>query len=429
MAIEFKLPDIGEGVAEGEITKWLLAEGDPVLEDQPMVEVMTDKATVEIPSPATGRIARILAPAGRVIPVGSVLVVIETGAETAARSDRPATAAPASTPAPPPSPAPPPAAAGTSSRNGGHVLAAPATRRLARERGVDLAVVPGTGPRGRITRDDVMAHLGHGAPAPAPAPVATPVSKPAAPPAPATTVRAAAPPAGQDDERIPYRALRKKIGDQMVRSAFTAPHFTYVDEADMTEVVALRKLAAPEAERRGVRLTYLPFIMKALVSALRKHPILNAAMDDERSEIIVRRQYHVGFALDTERGLLVPAVRDVDRKSVWDIAADIQTLSARGRDGSIAREDMTGSTITITSAGSIGGLFATPILNYPEVAILGAYRIKERPVVREGAVVIRSMTHFSVTLDHRVVDGAVAARFMNDFLRVIETPALLALEG
>jgi pyruvate dehydrogenase E2 component (dihydrolipoamide acetyltransferase) len=284
-----------------------------------------------------------------------------------------------------------------------------------------------------VTREDVMSFLGKGS---GPATVAAPAAPPRREPGAAPSSREGAPPREAPaispaalEERIPYRALRKKIGDQMVRSAFTAPHFSYVDEADMTEIVALREIAKPEAERRGIKLTFLPFVVKALVAALKRHPSLNAAMDDERAEIIVKRYYHVGIALNTDRGLLVPVVRDADKKSIYDIALDIQNLSARGRDGSITREELIGSTITITSAGSVGGLFATPILNYPEVAILGVYRIKDRPVVKDGQIVARKMGHFSLTLDHRVIDGAVAAVFMNDLIRFLEQPALLVLEG
>jgi len=230
-------------------------------------------------------------------------------------------------------------------------------------------------------------------------------------------------------ETVPYRGIRKKIGDQMVRSAFTAPHFTLVEEVDMTEIDRLRENARPEAEKRGTKLTYLPFVVKALVAALKKHPTLNSTLDEEAGEQVIYSDVHVGFALDTERGLLVPVIRDAHRKNVYEIAGDLGRLSEAGREGSIAREDLVGSTITVTSAGSIGGLFATPIINHPEVAIVGVYRIEDRPVVKDGAVVVRKMMYLSITLDHRVVDGGEAARFMNTMKRYLGDPTTLVLEG
>lgn len=459
MAYEFKLPDIGEGLTEGEVVKWLVKEGEAVAGDQPMVEVMTDKATVEITVPRAGTISKILAAEGETIPVGAVMVVIDDGgaaapaAESAASEPEPAptpTPAPATapTPAPPRAPAPArppvparapapapaalpapvPAAAGPRRER---TLAAPATRRLARTLGVDLDAVPATGEGGRVTREDVERFAAGGATAPLP-PTATAtaaVSPPAAA-APALPERPAvpAPTAPAEDEVIVLRGMRGKIAEQMVRSKQFSPHFTFVDECDMTEVAVLRAQAKAYAAERGVKLTYLPFIIKALVQTLKKFPSVNSLVDDSSNSYIIRSEYNVGLATDTEAGLMVPVVKHADRRSLLDLAAEIQHLTTLARAKRIALEDLKGGTISITSAGSIGGILATPILNYPEVAILGVYKIKDRPVVRDGEIVVRKMTNFSITLDHRIVDGATAARFLNEVIRLLETPGLMLLE-
>jgi len=423
VSFEFKLPDLGEGVAEGEIVSWKVTLGDHVEEDQPLVEVMTDKATVEIPAPKTGKIEKILAEPGAVVPVGEVLVVIDDAAsEDAAVAPAEEEATPTATPEPAPAPpvaeekAPPaPAAGPTTAAAGQKVLATPSTRKLARELGVDIANITGTGPRGRITQEDVRASgTTVKAPVTAPADVAT-----------ATPLATGAPSAS--DERIPYRGLRKAIGDQMVKSAYTAPHFTLVEEVDMTEIARLRQQFKPEAERMGFKLTYLPFVVKALATALQRHPILNSTLDEEAGEVVLSADAHVGFALDTERGLMVPVIRDARRRNIYEIAAELQRLSEAGRSGSITREELSGSTITISSAGSIGGLFATPIINHPEVAILGVYRIEDRPVVMDGEIVVRKMMYLSVTLDHRVVDGGEAARFLNTMKSMLGDPSLMVM--
>jgi pyruvate dehydrogenase E2 component (dihydrolipoamide acetyltransferase) len=443
MAFEFKLPDIGEGLTEGEVVKWLVAEGDAVESDQPMVEVMTDKATVEITSPRKGVIAKILAKDGQTVPVGSVMVVIEeaggaSGAQAAPLKAAPAPAkvAPAAAPppasaaharapaparapataaaAPPPPASPPPSAVPARTRT----LAAPATRKRARVLGIDLNVVGGSGPNGRVTREDLENHIAAGASAAAHAPV------PAAP-----ALRPVALPTLESDQRVPLRGLRGKIAEQMVRSKQFSPHFTYVDECDMTEVVALRAQAKEAAAERGAKLTYLPFVIKALTASLKRFPSLNAHVDDAAKEYVLRKDIHVGIATDTEDGLTVPVVKGADRRSIVDLAAEIQRLTEAARAKKIAVEDLKGSTITITSAGSIGGFLATPILNYPEVAILGVYKISERAVVRDGQVVVRHMMNLSITLDHRIVDGATSARFLNDLIGRLEKPGLLLLDA
>ena len=437
MAFDFKLPDLGEGVAEGEIVEWKVAVGDTVAEDDALVEVMTDKATVEIPSPRAGTIESIAFEPGAVVPVGEVIVSIADGGADAPAEEKveeaPAAeeqAAPVEEPkaAATPEPAPKaeaPAPTSTSSGSDAAVLATPATRKLARELGVSLEHVQGTGPRGRITKDDVRAFSSRGAAAGGgEAATGTTISRPEAP-------AISLPTSGDSsrETRTAYRGIRRKIGDAMIASAYTKPHFTLVEEMDMTEIVALRKQAKVSGEERGVKVTFLPFIMKALVAALKQHPTINGIFDEENAEIINYEDVHIGFALDTEGGLMVPVIRDANRKNVFELAGDLQRLSEAGRDGKITREELNGSTITITSAGSIGGLFATPIINYPELGILGVYKIEDRAVVRDGQIVVRKMTYMSITLDHRIVDGGEAARFMNTMKRLLESPTTLLLEG
>jgi pyruvate dehydrogenase E2 component (dihydrolipoamide acetyltransferase) len=433
MAFEFKLPDIGEGIHEGEIVQWLVKEGEAVKEDQPIVEVMTDKATVELPSPVAGTILEIRAKEGEVIEVGSVLVVIGEAGETPKRDGRKAetkaVTAAAAAPAPPvreearepvaaAAPAPTPAEAPARKR----VLATPATRKLARELGVDISQVQGTGPAGRVTDEDVR-RFAEGAPttptptavAEAPAIEAEPTV--AAPPPPAYPERIA-----ELEEHVPIRGVRRLISDHMHHAVTTAAHFTYVDEVDVTELVKVRESLLPLAEEQGVKLTYLPFIVKACVAALKKHPHLNATVDYEKGEAIVKRYYNIGIAAATEQGLIVPVVKGADRLSMLEIAAEIGRLAERAREGKIAPEEIRGGTFTITSLGPQGGLFATPIINTPEVAILGIHEIKRRPVVVEGEIAIRDVMLIALSFDHRWIDGHVGAAFAKDVKAFLEDP-------
>ena len=427
MSFEFKLPDLGEGVAEGEIIDWKVAVGDQVVEDQPLVEVMTDKATVEIPCPKAGTIEAISHEAGAIVPVGEVIIVISgKGPKTAAAKpvDVPVKAAPTPTAeagSTPTSTAVAKAPAATASS----VLATPATRKLARELEIDLGLITGTGTRGRVTKQDVRAFADGNSPAPAQSLSAAPVAPSAAPNAPIMPSRQMAP--GEVKE-VPYRGIRKKIGDAMVTSAFNAPHFTLVEEVDMTRVAELRAGAKATASAQGIKLTYLPFIIKALAAALRHHPTLNSTLDETAGVQRISSDVHCGFALDSERGLMVPVIRNAHALSAFEIAAELQRLGEAGRAGSITRDDLIGSTISVTSAGSIGGLLATPILNHPEAAILGIYRIEDRPIVVDGEIAVRKMMYFSITLDHRIVDGAEAARFMNTMKRLLGDPAQMMLE-
>jgi pyruvate dehydrogenase E2 component (dihydrolipoamide acetyltransferase) len=414
---QFKLPDIGEGLVEAEVVRWLVGEGEAVREDQPLGELMTDKATVEIPSPRAGRVARILVPEGSRARVGEVLIEIETDAvaPSAASGAAPARAPAPAAPAPPPPAAPAEVAA---ARPGPQVLATPRTRKLAQELGVNLAAVRGTGPSGRITDEDVWAASRDR--------TAVPRVAPAAPAAPAPGPAPAPPPPGE--ERIPIRGIRRRTAEHLRLVMERAVPYTYVEELDATALVALREAAKARAEARGVRLTYLPLILAALVPALRRFPALNATVDDEREEIVQHRDIHIAVAMATDQGLLVPVVKGCADRDIWDLAREIERLAALARAGKIQPADLQGGTFTVTSLGPLGGLFATPVLNYPQVAILGVHRIVKRPVALGGQVVVRDLMHLSLTLDHRIVDGLAGAQFMAELKRLLEQPALLVLE-
>ncbi|RPI21611.1 MAG: 2-oxo acid dehydrogenase subunit E2 [Acidobacteria bacterium] len=389
MVFQFKLPDIGEGVVEGEIVKWLVTDGESVREDQPLVEVMTDKATVEIPSPVAGKVAKRHGQEGTTISVGAVLVEIETGNGTP-RAQSKTIEREALSPGRPP-------------RHEMDVLATPAVRRLARERGVDLTKVKGTGTGGRITMED----LGQYQPEPETGEAARPAVG-----------------SGEREETVAYRGLRRKIGERMSTSKTTAAHYTYVEEVDVTELTRVRSIYN---EMSGGRLTYLPFIVKAVIEGLRKYPLLNSSLDEENEVIRVKRYLNIGIATATPDGLIVPVIKDADQKSMLELAKEIARLSEAAKEGKIKVEDLKDGTFTITSLGTLGGLMATPIINYPEVAILGLHKITPRPVVRDNQVVIREIMNVSISLDHRVVDGAVAAQFIAHVRTYLENPGLLAL--
>jgi pyruvate dehydrogenase E2 component (dihydrolipoamide acetyltransferase) len=472
MRYEFKLPDIGEGVTEGEIVTWLVKPGDVVREDQPMVEVMTDKATVTITSPKAGKITETCGAAGAVVPVHAVLVVFDISGGAA---EAPAAAAPASpatnkvdTKGEPAATAvgdikedlpgmslsnqAPIAAVAKAPANTGYFndkpLATPATRKTARDLGVDLRRVAPTGPNGRVTKTDVHAFQG-GASTSSPdegrrlhmheqvAERLPDVAMPSAPAPVAAAAPARAPqkiaPLATDggtaaEERIPLRGVRKKIFEQMSRSKNTAAHFTFVEECDVTELKLLRARLRPTAEKQGVKLTFLPFFVKAVVGALKKHPMLNAAFDESTNEIVVRKAFHIGIASATDAGLVVPVVRHADRKSLLDVARDIQRLGEETKTGKTRAEDLGNSTFTITSLGQQGGLFATPILNFPEVGILGIHQMKQKPVVRDGQIVVGDVMLLSLSFDHRIIDGHIGAAFAYDIIAYLENPDRLFLE-
>jgi len=429
MSYEFRLPDIGEGVAEGEVVQWFVKEGDAIQEDAPLVSVLTDKANVEIPSPKGGRVLKIHAQVGEKVKVGGLLVTIEVVGGAPSSSGPAAAAATAATV--PPQKAVTPASASPAalvSGGGGRVLASPYLRRLAAERGIDLATVHGTGPEGRITEAD-LSSAGSSPRSPAaapavvsPAPVATRAPSPSAPPA-------GGPPASEVAERIPIRGIRRVISEHMTESKHRAAHFTYVEEVDVSELVLLRERMAKHVEKQGSRLSYLPFIVKAVVAGLKAHPHLNATMDDAHEELLVRSAYHIGVATATAEGLIVPVVRDADKKSVTQIAREIQDLAERGRAGKLSRAELTGSTFTISSLGALGGVLATPILNYPEVGILGVHKIQRRPIYRaDGSIGPADLMNLSISLDHRVVDGYEGAQFLATVRGYLEEPHQLFAE-
>jgi len=393
VAFTFKLPDIGEGVAEAEIVKWLVAVGDTVVEDQPLVEVLTDKATVEIPSPKAGVIARLGGVEGAIVPVGNMLVEIEVAGGAAA-------APPSATPAPASAPG---AAATATAAAPVRMEAVPAARQLAKERGLDLAAIAGTGPNGRITLADVRRVLeaGEGVPGPR------------------TTV-----PGGDGaEERVPLRGMRRKIAEHMTLAARTVPHYTFVAEVDMSAVVAHRKAALARAG--GVKLTYVAYVVAALLPALRKYPLLNASLDEAAGEIVLKKHYDIGIATATEDGLMVPVIHGADRLGLFALAQAIDRLATGAREKKLVLADLTGGTFTVTTTGAKGGLLATPIVHHPQVAILGVHAIVPRAVVRDGQIVVRDMTNLSLSLDHRVVDGQVGADFLYDVIANLEHPEQL----
>lgn len=413
MPYEVKLPDIGEGIAEGEIVRWLVKPGDAVREDQPLVEVMTDKASVEIPSPRTGVIAALHAEEGQVVPVGSVIISITVAGESA---PAPATAvaaeaseasarwsneggAPAAAtraPAPPAAKAP-----------AGPIQASPAVRQIAKQLGVALEGLTGTGPGGAITADDVKRTA----------------------PREAGSGDATAAPSAADEERIPLRGLRRKIAEHMRHSLSTAAQFTFVAECDFTALIAHRASLRARAEAAGIKLTFLPYIVKALVEPLRQFPLLNSSLDDARHEIVLRKSLHIGIATATADGLTVPVLHDVDHHSLFALARDIERLAAGARDHKLKLEELQGASFTITSTGAKGGVLATPILHHPQVAILGVHEVKPRPAVVAGAIVIRDLGNLSLSLDHRVVDGAVGADFLYALIARLEHPESWLTEG
>lgn len=440
---EFKLPAIGEGVVEGEIVRWLKKPGDRVAANEPLVEVMTDKATVEIPSPIDAVLESIVAEEGTIAPVGAVIAMLTVGA---AKPAAPPPAAPAAH-APVAAPAAPHGAAPVDAARG-KVLATPAARVLAAESGIDLSSVAGD--RGRITKAHVeLARASYEsgpsttattpaprAESPAPRtesrPSSTPTQLPISGELPATPTAPTRSRAAESaaDEYVPFRGMRRRIAEGMVKSNTTAVHYTYVEQIDVTKLVALREQAKKAAAAEGVQLSYLPFIVKAVLRALRKFPIVNAELDEANARIILKKRYSIGIATATDQGLTVPVIHDADKLSLLDIAAEISRVSEAARTGKATREELTGSTFTITSLGQIGGVLATPILNYPEVGILGVHAIRKTPVVDENDNIrVGHLMNLSVSLDHRVVDGFEGASFLQEVKRYLEDPTLLLLSG
>jgi pyruvate dehydrogenase E2 component (dihydrolipoamide acetyltransferase) len=449
MAREFKLPDIGEGISEVDLLQWYVQEGDSVREDQNLAEIETDKAVADLPSPYAGVVWRLHFKPGERIPVGSTLVSFAEPEQKAVEPlqskveepvpEQPSSLEPSAAAAVEASPeqaVPPP----TPERREGQVLAAPATRRRARELGIDLAAVQGSGPGGRVTNEDLerYAHDGQQAAPAAKASlpeVETTAAKPATPEQSPETPRVAPERTPLPDftqwgavERVPLTPTRRQIARKMVQSLYTAPHAAALDEADITELEALRQRSQEILQDRQTHLTLLPFVMKATVAALKRFPSLNASLDDDAQELILKRYYHLGIAMDTERGLIVPVIREVDRKSVVELAAELAEKVQRTRDGKINLEELRGGTFTLTNAGALGGAAFIPIVNFPEVAILGLGRAQPKPVVRQGQIVVRTMLPLAISFDHRVADGGDVVRFLTLVMRLLEDPTQLLLD-
>ncbi|ERI07929.1 dihydrolipoamide acetyltransferase family protein [Aneurinibacillus aneurinilyticus] len=449
MAFQFKMPDIGEGIHEGEIVKWHIKEGDQVEEDQIIMEVQNDKAVVEIPSPVNGKVLAIKVDEGTVAVVGDVLV--EFDAEGAAASEG--------------AYEPQSETADATGRDVGEelkekseqadvektpltqgqapvqqkaepvdenkrVYATPAVRKLARERGIDIRQVQATGKNGRVTREDVEQFAQGGGKAQAAAPQAEQTQQVAQTAgeqkqAPAA-VQAAS---GGLEERKPLKGIRKAIATAMTKSMYTAPHVTIMDEVDVTKLVEMRTRFKPIAEKKEVKLTYLPFIVKAAIAGLREFPELNASIDDENNEIILKKYYNIGIAAATDEGLLVPVIKDADRKPLWKIAGEISELATKARERKASSDELKGSTFSITNIGSAGGMFFTPVINYPEVAILGVGRIAKKPVVNENdEIVAAPVMALSLSFDHRLIDGEMAQLYMNYIKGLLQNPEMLVME-
>jgi 2-oxoisovalerate dehydrogenase E2 component (dihydrolipoyl transacylase) len=422
-----KLPDVGEGIAEAEIVEWHVSAGDTITEDQVMVEVMTDKATVELPSPVSGVVLSITGVAGDIVSVGSPLIRIETnGGASAAASTAPAIAeTPATAPlgdatesqAPLAPPTPETAAPEAPVENGEAVrsappTAAPAVRQRAKALGIDLATVAGSGPDGRIIHGDLDAHL-------------TRDGASGSPSAPRPKTAPTADAADDSVDEIPVIGLRRNIAQRMQIAKTRIPHFTYVEEVDVTEVERLRAQLNQDHTDRESRLTVLPFLMRAVVVAIRDFPQMNARYDDDNGVVSRHHAVHLGVATQTAKGLMVPVVKNANDNDLWESADEVARLSTAARNGKVTLEELSGSTITISSLGALGGIVSTPIINYPEVAIIGVNKIMTRPMYVDGAVVPRQIMNLSSSFDHRVVDGADAAAFIQRIRLLLESPALL----
>jgi pyruvate dehydrogenase E2 component (dihydrolipoamide acetyltransferase) len=429
MAFEFKLPDLGEGLTEGEIVKWLVKVGDSLEEGQAFVQLETDKAVVEIPSPRKGIVLKLGAAEGSTVQVGQVLIVIGEPGDKLEAPPKPMKkpVKEEARPRPsvgvvgeleeaeeeveekvPPKPAPAPP------MERAEILAVPMVRKLAADLKIDLRTIKGSGPQGRITKDDVLQEAKEKRP-----------PEKAAPPKEVKELRKDAYGAV---ERIPLRGMRKTIALSMAKSKSTIPHAAGIDEADMTELLALKAKAKERAAQKKIHLTVLPFVIKAVVAALEEHPYLNASLDDGNGEILLKKYYNIGVAVDTKDGLMVPVVKNVKGKNVFQLATELTDLSDKARSRTIDLADLKGGTFTLTNFGAMGGIYGFPIIHHPEVAILGMGKIYEKPVVVDGKIEARKVLPLSLSFDHRVVDGAEAVRFMNTVIQLLEDPGLILLE-
>ena len=446
MAFQFKMPDIGEGIAEGEIVKIDIKVGDTIQEDDILFEVQNDKSVEEIPSPVSGTILEVKVQEGTVARVGDVIVIIDDGsgpAEAAAPAAPEAAPAAVEAPVAPVDPAPAQAAPAqptgvpAASNPDKLVLAMPSVRQYAREKGVDITVVVPTGKGGRVTREDID-NFG-GVPVASASPAASPVVEAAVASAPATQVAAPVTPAepakpfvgsAEREERVKLTPMRKAISKAMVNSKHTAPHVTLHDQVEVSKLWDHRKKFKDVAAAQGTKLTFLPYVVKALAVAMKKYPVLNASIDDTTQEIVYKNYINIGIATDTDLGLFVPNIKDANTKSMFGIADEINALAAKAHEGKLTAADMGHGTITISNIGSVGGGWFTPVINYPEVAILGVGTIVREPVINENdEIVIGRNMKLSLSFDHRIVDGATAQKAMNELKRLLADPELLLMEA
>jgi len=427
MAFEFKLPDIGEGIHEGEIVKWFFEEGDEVKEDDSLCEVQNDKAVVEIPSPVEGTVKKLHVAEGEVAIVGDTLITFDAPGYESHGGDAEEEE---STAKEEPKQEEPKkeeqqtvktedADVDTDKR----VIAMPSVRKYARDHDVNIQAVNGSGKNGRILKDDIDNYLSGDQPAEAAKETAETTEETA------KAKEAVAPKGEYAETREKMSGIRKAIAKAMVKSKTNAPHVTLLDEIDVTELVSHRKKFKEVAADQDIKLTYLPYVAKALVSASKKYPILNAAIDDETDEIVHKHYYNIGIAADTDKGLLVPVVKDADRKSIFGISQEINELAEKARNGTLTADEMKGASNTITNIGSAGGQWFTPVLNYPEAAILGIGRIAEKPIVRDGEIVVAPVLALSLSFDHRIVDGATAQLALNQIKRLLNDPQLIMMEA
>ena len=433
MKYEFPFPDIGEGIAEGTLLKWLVNVDDDIKEGQPLAEVETDKVTTDIPSPKSGKIMELLFNEGDTIEVGKAFVVIDLSGDKKTSIPSPSNdnvkkeeveeeTAGVVGEVIASSDVIPPSTEGqeslTRKKSGKRkVLATPVARKLAKDLSIDITRVKGTGPNGRVMKNDIK----EAAKQVAVPPKTEPGSRPIPP--------LYKPGLNENIERIPLTSIRKTISKQMEVSKFTIPHVTAMEEINITSLVELRKKYKERLAQEDIYLTYLPFIIKALVYSLKKFPIFNASFDSENQEIILKHFYHMGIATDTERGLMVPVIRDVDKRSIVELATEILKITTKAKENNISIDELRGSTFSITNYGSVGGLFATPVINYPEMAILGLGRIIERPIVSNGEIIIAKVLPVSLTFDHRFIDGAGGSRLLNTLRDLLEDPEILLLKG
>ena len=428
---EFRLPDLGEGMQEAEVRRWLVKPGDSVKLDQPMVEVETDKAVVEIPSPVAGQIKELCVSEGTRAKLGDVLVLFDAPApahQNAARPSSTTAAASVSASAATSSSTAAAAASSTGTATRRRVLAAPAVRKRAFELNIDLEQVSSTQPNSRITMDDLQAYIERRQ-----RETTTPAATPTKPELASTNgtampTTAPAPASGATEERQALTGLRRRIAERMERSWRTIPHAVAFDELDGTALVALRQQLKSLAEQRGVRLTYMPLLVKLLISVLKEFPIFNASLDEEKREIVYKRSYHIGIATNTPEGLLVPVLRDADRLTITQIAQQLEHLTSGAQQRSLSLQEVSGSTFTLNNIGSFGGSSGAPIINYPEAAILAVGRLQEKAVVQNGTICARTIMPLTLSFDHRLIDGALSGKFLARFKEITEQPQQLMLD-